>query len=130
MSGGGDAGLGVDALVLGGSASGTGGIDATLDTGRVDIGGSGAGATFFGFDAFAKTGTSVFELTGSNSGTASFEVEGGTLVMDAALPDWSVRLASARRSSAQAPPVPLPREVRHNRGGNPGEIGTLMRAGL
>ena len=90
-----DAGLGFDTLVLGGSANGVGGIDATLDVGRVDIGGSGGpSATFFGFDAFAKTGTAVFELTGSNNGTADLDVESGTLVMDAALPDWSFAVAS------------------------------------
>jgi uncharacterized protein with beta-barrel porin domain len=73
-----DAGLGFDTLAFGGLAM--------FDMTRVDIAGTGAPeANFFGFDTFAKTGTSVFELTGNNSGIAGFAVTQGTLVLNADL---------------------------------------------
>ncbi|WP_196260818.1 autotransporter domain-containing protein [Pelagibacterium limicola] len=80
-----DAGLGFDTLVFSGSRR-VWGPDSTFDMTRLDIGGSGApDADFLGFEAFAKSGTSVLELTGSNAGTADFTVYEGGLVLNADL---------------------------------------------
>ncbi|HEV7275421.1 MAG TPA: autotransporter domain-containing protein [Devosiaceae bacterium] len=90
-----DAGLGLDTLAFGGSTSGAAGVDSTYDMTRVDIGGTGApDADFFGFETFAKTGTSVFELTGSNSGVAEFAVTQGTLVLNADLAGMDLAVGS------------------------------------
>ncbi|MDW6025621.1 autotransporter domain-containing protein [Mesorhizobium sp. BAC0120] len=90
-----DAGLGFDTLAFGGSAAGTGSADMAFDMTRVDIGGTGVpGADFLGFDAFAKTGTSVLELTGSNNGVADFAVDQGTVALNARLPGMTFAVGS------------------------------------
>jgi outer membrane autotransporter protein len=90
-----DAGLGFDTLAFGGSATGNGGANLVFDMARLDIGGKGApGADFFGFDAFAKTGTSLLELTGSNVGVADFAVDQGTLALNAYLPGMDFAVGS------------------------------------
>lgn len=87
-----DAGLGTDALVLGGPAGGGGG---TLDIGLVSGDGTAeAGEQYVGFETFFKEDASVFELTGSNDEIAAFAVNGGTLLVDARMSNTAFDVGS------------------------------------
>ena len=126
-----DAGLGADSFVLGGPAGAGGGVDASLDIGLVSGDGvADAAEQYLGFNSFTKEDGSTFELTGSNDEIDAFRVEGGGLLVNAAMrnTDFSVEDGAKLGGNgmvgslvAQSGATIAPGDI--------GEIGTLDIAG-
>ncbi len=76
-----EAGAGTDTFVLGGSGA------ASFDVALI-------GSQYNGFEQFAKTGDSVWTLTGTNTIAASFALDQGTLVQNAMLANLAMTVGS------------------------------------
>lgn len=78
-----DAAGGADRLVLGGEGG----------AGSFDVSAIGGAGQFRRFESFAKDGASAWTLTGASDGIATFAVDGGTLIADAAMADTAFAVA-------------------------------------